>query len=97
MQVSRTKRFFAGLINGLTLNGLLLGGLILLMTKRTSFGGLIMGYKFEGGSLVKLFFTKMLMAIGYMVTFSILWFVDVIGMGNRNGTFAEKMAGVEKV
>ena len=97
MQVSRKRRFFAGLINALTLNGLLLGGLILLMTKRTSFGGLIMGYKFEGGSLVMLFFTKILMAFGYAVTLSILWWVDIITMSSKNGTFAEKMAGVEKV
>ena len=95
MEVSRTRRFAAALINGFTLNGFIIIGLILLIAKRTSVGGLVMGYKFKG-SLVALWLCKILAWILYGITFSIFFWIDIIGMGNRNGTFAEKWSGCRK-
>lgn len=96
LEVSRSKRFLAFFINYITLNGLIIGGIICLITKRTSLGGLIVGYKFEGGSLLLLFFAWLLVGLLYVFTLYIMFFVDIIGMGKRNGTFAEKWSGTHK-
>ena len=98
LTVSRTRRFLGVLINVITLNGLVIGNLILAFTKNTTVGGLVMGYKWNkgGASMVIYFFSLIVMGFAYALTFYILWLVDVITMQNRNGTFAEKIAGIHK-
>lgn len=97
LEVSRTKRFLAFLINYVTINGLIIGGIYCLVTKRTSLGGLVIGYKFEGGSLFKLFLFQLLTALLYVFTFYIMFIVDAVGMGKRNGTLAENWSDTRKV
>lgn len=98
MEISRTKRFIGGLVNFITLGLLIIGNPILLITGRTTIGGIVSGYKYDtNGSLILLYFAKILVAIGYGLTLGILWIIDVIGMDKRNGTFAEKLVGISKV
>ena len=98
LTISRTKRVLGILINLITFNFLFVGNIVLLATKRTTLGGLVVGYKFsEEGSLVIYFFTLLLMNVGNYFTLGILWLVDVITMEKRDGTFAEKLADIKKI
>ena len=99
MTISRGKRMLGLLINVITLNGLVLGNLILLLTSGRTIGGMVAGYKYDksGPELVILLVTDILSAILYVITFGIFWIVDISTMQNRNGTFAEKWADTRKV
>ena len=99
LTVSRTRRVISILINTLTFNFLIIGNLILLFTKRTNLGGIVTGWRFNNGGtkIVIYYFTLILSGIGYALTLMILWIVDIVTLGKRDGTFAEKMAGIKKV
>lgn len=99
MTISRGKRVLGLFINMITLNGLLLGNLILLLTSGKTIGGMVAGYKYDtaGPQLVVLLVTNILSAILYMITLGIFWIVDISTMQNRDGTFAEQWASIKKV
>ena len=99
MTITRKQRTIGFLINLITLNGLIIGNLILLLSSGKTVGGLVAGYKYQegGAKVVMLYFTKMLATILYFVTFGIFWIFDVVTLEKRDGTFAESWAGNLKV
>ena len=99
MTITRGKRFLGLIVNMITLNGLMIGNLILLLTAGKTVGGLVAGYKYENGGskILLLWIMKMLVAILYGITLGIFWIYDIATMEKRDGTFAEAKAGNLKV
>ena len=99
MTISRGKRVLGFIINVITLNGLFIGNPILLLTSGRTVGGIVAGYKFEkaGVEIILLWIMKILVGVLYVITFGIFWIIDIVTMGNRNGTFAESWANNRKI
>lgn len=100
--------YMSSLMSIYAINFLVVGTLqlICLITKSTTVGGLVMGYKFfdnsksedaKIGSLIKLGLFYILLGFLYMITLGIFWIVDVSTLGKRDGNFGEKWANVRKV
>ena len=98
MEVSRTRRVISFLVNTFTFNFLLIGNIILLITRRTTLGGVVTGYKYDkSGSMIIYGLMVILFDFLYALTFMILWIYDVVTLKIRGKTLPEKFAGVKKV
>ncbi|CAM9147212.1 hypothetical protein MYMA111404_03915 [Mycoplasma marinum] len=103
MQVNRTRRFFAVIVNSIaaiTIIGLIVN-LVMIFTSSKTIGGIVLGYKYKFSTpgIGQFLYWIMLMVMGFLygLTFGILWIVDVVMMDKNNGTFAEKIVGVKKI
>lgn len=100
LEVSRSRRFVGAFLNAITLNFLLIGNLILVLTKGATLGGLALGYKYEKpgfGTAMKIFAGGIISGLLYFITFYIFFIVDVCMMGRNNGWFWEKWLDCRKV
>lgn len=76
--------------------------LVFIFKDHQSIGGKAMGYKWvsrdeEDVNVIKLGLFIFASALLSSITLGIFWIVDIATLQNRNGSFAEKWAGVKKV
>lgn len=100
LTVSRGKRFLGSFINIITLNFLFIGNFIMVAAKGQTLGGAALGYKYQNNgllTLLKIWGGILISNFMYILTFSIMFWVDLATMGKRDGWMWENWFECKKV
>lgn len=100
LTVSRGKRFLGSFINVITLNFLFIGNFIMVAAKGQTLGGAALGYKYENGgllTLLKIWGGMIISGLMYGFTLGIMFIVDLVTMGKRDGWMWENWFECKKV